>query len=82
MVVFNSMIFLNQTYGCSKSTESEILSLSSKLCGVQKNRYGYNIAILVKSLNQHGPNRYVFRLIQWQKSKLKIVAVSFFFNTA
>merc|ERR1712051_872416 len=28
--------FLNQTYGCSKSTESEILSLSSKLCSVKK----------------------------------------------
>ena len=32
--------FLNKTYGCSKSTESEILSLSSKLCGVKKNWYG------------------------------------------
>ena len=34
------------------------MSLSSKLCGVTKNTYGYNIAIQVKSLNQHGPNRY------------------------
>ena len=29
------------------------MSLSSKLCGVTKKRHGYNIAIQVKSLNQH-----------------------------
>ena len=40
------------------------MSLSSKLCGVTKNIYGYNIAIQVKSLNQHGPNRYGSTLIQ------------------
>ena len=58
------------------------MSLSSKLCGVQKNRYGYNIAILVKSLNQHGPNRYGSTLIQRFDLKRNIVATCIFFNTA
>ena len=58
------------------------MSLSSKLCGVQKNRYGYNIAILVKSLNQHGPSRCGPTLIQRFDLNRNIVAVSVFFNTA
>ena len=58
------------------------MSLSSKLCGVKKNRYGYNIAILVKSLNQHGPSRYGPTLIQRFDLNRNIVAVSVFFNTA
>ena len=58
------------------------MSLSSKLCGVQKNRYGYNIAILVKSLNQHGANRYGSMLIQRFDLNRNIVATSIFFNTA
>ena len=58
------------------------MSLSSKLCGVQKNRYGYNIAILVKSLNQHGPSRYGPTLIQRFDLNRNIVAVSFFCDTA
>ena len=58
------------------------MSLSSKLCGVKKNRYGYNIAILVKSLNQHGANRYGSMLIQRFDLNRNIVAVSIFFDTA
>ena len=58
------------------------MSLSSKLCGVKKNRYGYNIAILVKSLNQHGANRYGSMLIQRFDLNRNIVAVSFFCDTA
>ena len=74
--------FLNQTYGCSKSTESEILSLSSKLCGVQKKRHGYNfefwLLIWIGSENYHvRPMFYSYGGL-----KLKIVAVSFFLNTA
>ena len=69
---------LNPSYGWSKSTESEILSLSSKLCGVTKNTFGYNIAIQVKSLNQHGPNRYGSTLIQRFDLKRNIVATCIF----
>ena len=58
------------------------MSLSSKLCGVQKNTCGYNIAIQVKSLNQHGANRYGSMLIQRFDLNRNIVAVSFFFDTA
>ena len=58
------------------------MSLSSKLCGVQKNRYGYNIAILVKLLNQHGAKRYGSMLIQRFDLNRNIVAVSFFCYTA
>ena len=69
-------------YGCSKSTESEILSLSSKLCGVTKKRHGYNIAIQVKSLNQHGAIPIGSMLIQRFDQNRNIVAVSIFFDTA
>ena len=58
------------------------MSLSSKLCGVQKNRYGYNIAIQVKSLNQRGPIPIGTMLIQRFDQNRNIVAVSVFFNTA
>ena len=58
------------------------MSLSSKLCGVQKNTCGYNIAILVKSLNQHGANRYGSMLIQRFDLNRNIVATCIFFNTA
>ena len=43
---------------------------------------GYNIAILVKSLNQHGANRYGSMLIQRFDLNRNIVAVSFFCDTA
>ena len=58
------------------------MSLSSKLCGVKKNTCGYNIAIQVKSLNQHGANRYGSMLIQRFDLNRNIVAVSIFFDTA
>ena len=67
---------------CSKSTESENLSLSSKLMRRNKNTCGYNLAILVKSLNQHGANRYGSMLIQRFDLNRNIVAVSIFLNTA
>ena len=74
--------FLNQTYGCSKSTESEILSLSSKLCGVKKKRHGYNFEFWL--LIWIGPEKYHVRPMFYSYGglKLKIVAVSFFLNTA
>ncbi len=58
------------------------MSLSSKLCGVTKKRHGYNIAIQVKSLNQHGANRYGSMLIQRFDLNRNIVAVSIFLDTA
>ena len=56
---FCCYIFLNQSYGCSKSTEYEILSLSSKfeepskqICGVKKNKYCYNFPFHLLPFNQ------------------------------
>ena len=40
------------------------------------------LAILVKSLNQHGANRYGSMLIQRFDLKRNIVATCIFFNTA
>ena len=73
--------FLNQTYGCSKSTESEILSLSSKLCGVKKKRHGYNFEFWLLPLNQPKNIPIGSTLIQYGGLKLKNVAVSFFCDT-
>ena len=74
--------FLNQTYGCSKSTESENLSLSSKLCGVKKKRHGYNFSFWLLPLNQPQNIPIGSTLIQYGGLKLKNVAVSFFCDTA
>ena len=70
--------FLNKTYGCSKSTESENLSLSSKLCGVKKKRHGYNFSFWL--LLWIGPQKYHVRPMFYSYGglKLKIVAVLFF----
>ena len=50
--------------------------------GVQKKRHGHNFEFWALPLNQRWPNMVGSTLIQWQRSKLKIVAVSFFLNTA
>ena len=72
--------FLNQSNGCSKSTESEILQMLAKIRGVKKKRHGYNFSFQASILNQRGAIRYVLMLIQWQNLKRKIVAVLFFFD--
>ena len=70
--------FLNQTYGCSKSTESEILSLSSKLMRRNKNKYGYNFPFQVLPFNQPKNIPIGSTLIEYGSLKLKIVRVFIF----
>ena len=72
--------FLNRSYGCSKSTESEILQMLAKIRGVIKKRHGYNFTFQVLPLNQHQNIPNGSTLIQYGCLKRKIVAVSFFFT--
>ena len=46
----------------------------------QKKRHGHNNEFWALPLNQRGTNPIGPTLIQWRRSELKIVAVSFFFN--
>ena len=68
--------------------ESMLLKVGSNITifigkvGSSKKRHSYNFLFQASILNQRGPNRYVLRLIQWQNPKRKIVAVSFFCDTA
>jgi len=73
---------LNPSYGWSKSTESEILSSSSKIVGVQKKRHGHNFQNFGSILNQRQSNPLFSTLIQYGTEIWKIVAVSFFLDTA
>ena len=49
---------------------------------VQKKRHGHNFEFLAPILNQRGTNMVVSTLIQFQAVIIKIVAVSFFFDTS
>ena len=49
---------------------------------VSKKRHGHNNEFWALPLNQRGTNHVGPMLIQWRRPKLKIVAVSFFFDTA
>ena len=67
--------FLNRSYGCSKSTESEILAMLAKIRNRTKKRHGYNFAFQVLPLNQPqnipiGPT-----LIQYGSTERKIERV-------
>ena len=50
--------------------------------GVQKKSHGYNFQFQASIWIEHGSHMVIFRSYSYQKSKLKIVAVSFFFDTA
>ena len=78
MVVSYSIFFFKQTYGCSKSTESEILSLSSKLMRRNKNKYGYNFPFQVLPFNQPKNIPIGSTLIEYGSMKLKIERVFIF----
>ena len=71
---------LNPSYGWAKSTESEILSSSSKIVGVKKKRHGHNFQNFGSILNQRQSNPLLSTLIQYGTEIWKIEAVSFFFN--
>ena len=73
---------MNRSYGCSKSEDFEILSPLPKIRGVAKKRHGHNIEFWALIRNQRGPNMVGSTLIQWQRSKLIIVAVLIFRNAS
>ena len=72
--------FLKQSYWLSKYSHFSFF-LKAK-CGVTKKRHGHNFDFSDSPLNQRGPNMVGSTLIQWRVWKIKIVAVSFFFDTA
>ena len=49
--VFCCYNFLNRSYACSKSTESEILAMLAKIRVVQRKRPGYNFSFQVLPLH-------------------------------
>ena len=68
----------NGSYRPSKMDESEKTGPSPKISGVQKKRHGHNFENYGSKLNQRWNNHVGPTLIQWRRSELKIVAVSFF----
>ena len=50
--------------------------------GVKKKSHGYNFQFQASIWIEHGSHMVLFRSYSYQKSKLKIVAVGFFFNAA
>ena len=73
---------LNPSYGWSKSTESEILSSSSKIVGVKKKRHGFNKPFW--DLKWIGHQTYHVRTLFYSYEVLErnIEAVSFFCDVA
>ena len=74
--------FLNPSYGWSKSTESEILSSSSKIVGVKKKRHGFNKPFW--DLKWIGYQTYHVRTLfySYDDPQCNIEAVSFFLDAA
>ena len=73
---------LKRSYRRSESDDSEIFDLSPKISGVQKKSHGYNFQFQASIWIEHGSHMVLSRSYSYQKSKLKIVAVGFFFNAA
>ena len=71
---------LNGSYCCSKSKDCEILAPLAKIRSRKKKNHGRNFQFWALPLNQRGTNHDGPTLIQWQRSKLKITAVVFFFT--
>ena len=63
--------FLDRSYCCSKS--SQISGFFLAKWRRNKNKYAFNFEFHTSIFNQGGANRYVFRLIEWQNLKGKIV---------
>ena len=72
---FRDLEVLNHSYRLSKSGQ-----IQKKKIGVTKKRHGHNNEFETLIRNQRVPIRGGYTLIQWQRSKLIIVAVSFFRN--
>jgi len=74
---FRDLEVLNHSYRLSKSGQ-----IQKKKIGVPKKRHGHNNEFETLIRNQRVPIRGGYTLIQWQRSKLIIVAVSFFRNAS
>ena len=79
---FRIFQFLNGSYGCSKSTESEILDSSPKIGDVTKKRHGFNKPFW--DLKWIGYQTYHVRTLfySYDDTQCNIEAVSFFFDAA
>ena len=79
---FQIFQFLNGSYGCSKSTESEIFYLSPKIGDVTKKRHGFNKPFW--DLKWIGYQTYHVRTLfySYGDPQCNIEAVSFFLDTA
>ena len=75
---FRDLDVLNHSYWLSKSDEIQRIFCWKR--GVPKKRHGHNIEFWGPPSNQRGPNMVGSTLIQWQRSKLTITAVGFFFT--
>jgi len=74
---FRDLEVLNHSYRLSKSGQ-----IQKKKIGVAKKRHGHNNDSFSLIRNQRVPIRGGYTLIQWQRSELIIVAVSFFWNAS
>ena len=77
-VAFEFWRFWTRVIGCQSLVKIEEKNLWRG--GVTKKRHGHNVEFWGPPSNQRGPNMVGSTLIQWQRSKLKIAAVGFFFT--
>ena len=76
VVVFYSLIFQTRVIAAQSRVKSQEFFLPK--WRRNKNKYALNFEFHTSIFNQGGANRYVFRLIEWQNLKWKIVAVFIF----
>ena len=74
--------FLNGSYGCSKSTESEIFDSSPKIGDVTKKRHGFNKPFWDLIWIQHQTDHVRTLFYSYEVCERNIEAVSFFCDVA
>ena len=75
-MVFVAIIFWTGVIAAQSRVKSQEFFLAK--WRRNKNKYALNFEFHTSIFNQGGANRYVFRLIEWQNLKGKIVAVFIF----
>ena len=76
VVVFEIWRFKTKVIGCQSRVKFREKILVERWC--HKKNHGHNIEFWGLKRNQRGPNMVGSTLIRWQRSKLIIVAVTFF----
>ena len=82
VVLLGRTIFLTGVIAAQSQHMAAKVCLSRKISDVTKKSHGHNFEFSESPLNQRGPPHVVATLIHWRVWKIKIVAVSFFLNTA